>query len=240
MAEQALPSPSAEGARTLAEQALTALQNAIVQGELAPGTKLSEPDLARRYGVSRGPLREALRRLEARRLIQVAPRTGARVVSLTVEQLEALYQTREALEGMAARLAAARMAQADIDGLRRLLDRHQRSIEEDEGRRYYQHEGDVDFHFQVVRGAANPLLAGVLLDDLYHLLRMYRFNHSHRDAHRARPHKALTEHRHIVDAIAARDGELAELLMRRHIAAAGRFSLKTAATPASSIEERSS
>ena len=202
-------------ASTLAEQVMTALQRAIVTGELAPGTKLSEADLARRFGVSRGPLREAISRLEARRLVQVVANSGARVISLDTAQLIDLFETREALEGQAARLAATRMSTSAIAELAALLDRHAEAIAADGGRVYYQEEGDYDFHFRIAHGSGNALLAGILLDDLYQLLRMYRFRLSGANG---RAEQALVEHRQILDAIAERDAEMAELLMRRHVA----------------------
>lgn len=194
---------------------MAALQRAIVTGEFAPGTKLSEADLAKRFGVSRGPLREAIRRLEIRRLLTVVPNAGARVVSLNNQQLIALFETREALEGQAARLAAERMSDESIADVQGLLDRHAAVISAAEGRAYYQEEGDYDFHYRIAHGSGNSLLAGILLDDLYQLLRMYRFRLS---AAHGRAEQALLEHRQILSAISERDGQLAELLMRRHIA----------------------
>ncbi len=194
---------------------MAALQRAIVTGEFAPGTKLSEADLAKRFGVSRGPLREAIRRLEIRRLLTVVPNAGARVVSLNNQQLIALFETREALEGQGACLAAERMSDESIADVHGLLDRHAAVISAAEGRAYYQEEGDYDFHFRIAHGSGNSLLAGILLDDLYQLLRMYRFRLS---AAHGRAEQALLEHRQILSAISERDGQLAELLMRRHIA----------------------
>ena len=129
--------------QTRAEQTLDALQTAIVRGDLLPGAKLNEPELASRYGISRGPLREAIRALQARRLVTVTRNAGARVVALDREQLRALYETREALEGMAARLAAERLPPAQVDELRRLLDRHEDMLTSDGEPGYYQAEGGL-------------------------------------------------------------------------------------------------
>jgi len=208
-----------ESGLTRTEQVTAALQRAIVTGELAPGTKLNEPDLARQFGVSRGPLREAISRLEARRLIRVTANVGARVIALDTAELIALFETREALEGQAARLAAQRMTDVAIAELDLLLDRHATKIAADGGRAYYQDEGDVDFHHCVATGAANPWLKALLLDDLYQLLRMYRFRLSVAEG---RAEQALSEHRQILAAICNRDGELAEMLMRRHVASGRR------------------
>src|SRR5690606_801878 len=87
------------------------------------------------------------------------------------------------------------------------------------GRGYYQQEGDFDFHYRIIQGSGNRTLAKLLCDELYQLVRMYRIQFSTTPN---RPHQAFAEHHRILDAIAERDGELAELPMRRHIAASKR------------------
>ena len=201
---------------TLAEQVLHAIQAAIVNGDLAPGTKLKEPDLARAYGTSRGPLREAIRQLEARGLVQLTPHAGARVTDLSVAQVLDIYELRAALEGMACRLAADRLTEAEIAELRQLLERHSATVEDKNGREYFRQEGDLDFHYRIARASGNEVIAKVLCEDLYHLMRMYRYKFS---LVPDRPVAALKEHWRIMDALAEGDGELAELLMRRHIRA---------------------
>ena len=201
---------------TLSEQVFRALQAAIVAGELRPGCKISEPELARTYGISRGPLREALHRLEGQRLLVRVPHVGARVVSLTPDELIELYEVRESLEGMACRLAAERMSEAEIAELRQVLATHEQDESFQAGVGYYQQEGDFDFHYKIIQGSGNKTLAKLLCDELYQLVRMYRIRFSTTPN---RPTQAFTEHHRILEAIANRDGELAELLMRRHIAA---------------------
>ncbi len=142
---------------TLSEHVFRKIQSAIVSGEIAPGSKISEPELARTYGISRGPLREAIHRLEGLRLLVRVPHVGARVVSLSHAELIELYEIRESLEGMACRLAAERMSQAEIDELRRVLDTHERDEAFQAGRGYYQQEGDYDFHYRIIQAAATPL-----------------------------------------------------------------------------------
>ncbi|HCE39516.1 MAG TPA: GntR family transcriptional regulator, partial [Alcanivorax sp.] len=108
----------AEGStRTLADRVFTRLQDDIVRGEIPPGSKVSETELAGRYGVSRGPLREAIRRLESRKLLEREVHVGTRVASLSFEDLIEIYYVREALEGQAARLAAERMTDQEVAGL---------------------------------------------------------------------------------------------------------------------------
>lgn len=206
-------------AGTLSDRLCEQLKTAIVRGELAQGAKLNEPALAARYGVSRGPLREALRHLEGLGLVVHVPHAGARVITLTRAEVLQIYHVREALEGMAARLAAELMTAAEVEELRSLLAQHARRIAADGGRAYFQQEGDTDFHDRIACASGNPGLAQMLRGELYHRLRMYRYQSSQQSA---RPAKALQEHSQIVDAIAEHDGELAETLMRRHIQRARR------------------
>ncbi len=101
-----------ESARTLADRVFARLQDDIVRGEIPPGSKVSETELAGRYGVSRGPLREAISRLESRQLLVHVVHVGPRAASLSFDDLIEIYHVREALSGMAARLAAERMSVA--------------------------------------------------------------------------------------------------------------------------------
>ncbi|WP_298281300.1 GntR family transcriptional regulator [Acidocella sp.] len=208
-----LASLSAES-ETLSDHVMRQIQSAIVKGEIQPGSKISEPELARAYGISRGPLREALHRLEGQKLIVRVPHVGARVASLSRAELAELYQIRESLEGLACRLAAERMTPEQVEALREVLREHERDQAFKEGRGYYQQEGDFDFHYRIVQGSGNGLLIRLLCDELYQLARMYRIQYS---ATPNRPAQAFAEHHRILDAISDGDGELAELLMRRHI-----------------------
>lgn len=204
---------------TIASRLTEELTDAIVTGQIAAGEKISEQDLANRYHVSRGPLREAIRRLEGRGLVVHIPHAGVRVVTLELEEVIELYAIREALEGMAARLAADHMSDTEIEALRELLDEHEAAVQKSEGREYFQQEGDLDFHYRIVVASGNKKLISLLCGELYHLVRMYRYRSS-RTA--SRPQQALAEHRRILEAIADRDGELAELVLRRHLGRARR------------------
>ena len=201
---------------TLSERLFEQIRGAIERGDIAAGSKISEPELARRFGVSRGPLREAIGRLEACGLVERRANVGARVVTLSSEGLLEIFQVREALESMAARLAAEHMTDEEIAGLRELLDQHGRQIDEDSGQAYFQKIGDLDFHYRIVQGSGNSRLIRLLCNDLYQLVRVYRYQFGM--ASRRGP-RAFGEHEHIVDAIERGDGELAELLMRHHIRA---------------------
>jgi len=197
---------------TQADRTFIKLRNDIVEGVIPPGSKLSETELSTKYDVSRAIIREAINRLTASHLVERKANVGARVVTLTPQGLIELYQVREALEGMAARLAAQNMSDQDINALQGLLNDHFDEVKG--GESYYQEAGDVDFHYRIVLGSKNTHLITVLIDGIYHLVRMYRVQFGMAGP---RVTTAYDEHRHVVQAIANRDGELAEMLMRRHI-----------------------
>ena len=141
---------------TLADQVFLSLRETIVSGALAPGERILEPALATRLGVSRGPLREALARLAERHLIERPVHQGARVVTLSFPKLIDLYHAREALEGMACRLAAERAPEATLQALSALLDEHEKGAALHAGAAYLQDEGDLDFHFPHRAGKRKP------------------------------------------------------------------------------------
>ena len=198
---------------SLAEEAFGKLVEAITSGEFAPGQKLSESELARRLGISRGPLREALGRLEGR-LVTRTPRLGVSVIDFNHENLEQLFFVREALEGMAARLAAERMTAPELAHLRELLAHHANQPDLASGSAYYQRSGDEDYHFTIVRAARCERLEQMLLDELYYQLRIHRLRSSTRPG---RAQQALSEHREILAALVARNPDAAEGTMRHHI-----------------------
>src|SRR5258708_31777892 len=104
-------------AQSLVDVLVERIEAAIVGGDLQPGAKLSEQGLAASLGVSRGPLREAIRRLEGRKLLQRTPNIGVHVASLSPADLYEVLQVREALEGMACALAAENMTDAELKAL---------------------------------------------------------------------------------------------------------------------------
>jgi DNA-binding GntR family transcriptional regulator len=212
----AYPDEGAE-APTLARRSFNSIKSDIISGQLAQGTKIVESDLALKYGISRGPLREAIHRLERIKLIVRVPHAGSRVVTLDLKMMQDIYTAREALEGMAARLAARLMPAADIDALYTLLVQHADNISETEGKAYLQREGDIDFHYRIALASQNRWIQENLHGELYQLIRMCRHQSGQFPA---RAQTALDQHRQIADAIARRDEELAELLMRRHISGA--------------------
>lgn len=201
-----------DNAITNADRTFLQMRRDIVEGEIPPGSKLSEVELSTKYQVSRAVIREAINRLTSCHLIERKANVGARVISLSPEGLVELYQVREALEGMAARLAAKNMTDEEVEDLLALLDYHFDTVKT--GESYYQEAGDVDFHYRIIQGSKNSHLISMLTDGLYHLIRMYRVQLGMAGP---RVSTAYDEHRHIAQAISNRDEELAEILMRRHI-----------------------
>jgi DNA-binding GntR family transcriptional regulator len=198
---------------SLAEIAFSSLVEAISAGEFEPGQRLSEADLARRFGISRGPLREALQRLEGR-LVTRRARVGVHLIELSSDALRELFMIREALEGVAARQAAEKARKVDIAALRNLLSRHAKDPALKSGAAYKQGTLDNDFHATILRLAGNRRLEDLLLEDLYYQLRLYRYRSSARSG---RAFKAFDEHVAIVDAIESGDPDAAEQAMRLHI-----------------------
>lgn len=211
----AKPGPNAAVRRpdTLGEELFQSILGLVDSGELAPGSIVNEAALALRFGVSRGPVREAIRRLQGIQLVTREPFMRARVVSLEPRAIVELFEMREALEGFACRLAATAMPAAAIDQLAGDLEA---------ARAADGPAADFDFHERIVRGCGNQRIIESLCGDLYHLLRMYRRSSG---AVPARKERAFAEHWQILRAIQARDPDLAESLMRSHIARAGQHIL---------------
>src|SRR3954452_12783502 len=112
-------------AQSLVDALAERIEAAIMSGDLQPGSKISEQALAASLGVSRGPLREAIRRLEGRKLLERTPHIGVRVASLSLKDLNEILQVRESLEGLACALAARNMTDAEIATLQNLLGQHE-------------------------------------------------------------------------------------------------------------------
>ena len=209
--------------KTLSGITTAALREAIIQGDIAAGEKLNEPSLAQKFNVSRGPLREAIRRLVGLRLVEHVPHVGARVITIDLPRIIELYEVREALEGKAAALAAQNMSDDDIGQLAKILDLHSEHLERSKGE-YLQEQGDVDFHYQIIKGCGNHLLTHQLCNELYHLIRMFRVQSSRIES---RPDQALREHTQLFYAIEQRDSQLAEILIRKHIDRAKKSIIET-------------
>jgi DNA-binding GntR family transcriptional regulator len=200
--------------RRLVDDATQALREAILGGRIESGERLRQTDLAKRLGISRTPIREALGRLEHEGLIELLPQGGVRVALLKPEEAVELYDLREVLDGLAARLAVERADQASLARLERALRKMAECVERgDPGPWFRAH---VAFHEEIVRAASNR-----------HLLRLgstvqLSIRHFHPLLLKTddRLAAAYREHRAIHEAIAARDGAAAERLARAHIRAA--------------------
>ena len=198
----------------LAQMAFDRLERAILSGDIEPGHKMSEADLARQLGISRGPLREAIGRLEGLGLVNRVANQGPRVTSLKKSELIELLVFREAVEGMAARHAAVNATDDEIARLRALLEQHQNDPAIKAGIGYFQGAGDTDFHLQIAEASRNSRINAFVSGSLYSILRLYRHRMS---SIPGRPFAALAEHRAILGAIEARNPDDAERAMREHI-----------------------
>ena len=198
--------------QTLSDLACVTLERAILSGDLPPGTPLGEAELAGQLGISRGPLREAINRLEGRRLLQRVPHVGVRVVCLSDWEVREIFAMREVLEGLAARLAAQYMTAPELDALEACAEfRHQPDKVATR-----QPSPSEDFHVRLAEGSRNTRLIDYLCGEMYSLLRLYRLRSG------STPMRAASadEHREIVSAMRAGDGDAAERLMRAHVARA--------------------
>ena len=215
--------PSSSFGFSLADQAYDRFREALHQGVLAPGQRVLETEIAERFGMSRTPVREAIRRLQAEGLVTPLPGRGLCVARYDHAEMEELYVTREALEGIAARLAAANAGRPDIALLQRLV------TEEAGLPAGALAEHNRRFHRALHQAAHNRYLLRSLsaLSDALALLGPTTLEQP------GRAGAAQAEHAAIVAAVARRDEAAAEAAARAHIAAAyeARLGL-VAATPA--------
>lgn len=187
------------------------LRSRIIANELPYGAKLTEDSLAKELGVSRTPVREAFNRLAQEGLVTVFPGRGAFVATLSFSDMVQLLEIRETLEGMAARLATNRLTKANLEKLRRKMEVE---LEKAVGNDYTGYlDVDRQFHESVISASGNQHLSQ-LMKSLRDRIQMLR--------HRSvilpgRAHKSFQEHLQIIDALAARDPDLAEERIRTHI-----------------------
>lgn len=199
---------------SLSDIALERVVEAIIRGDLVPGKRLKEAVVARDLGISRGPLREAIGRLEGRNLVVRTPQIGAMIVDPSPADILDAFLLREALEGVAARLAAERMTDDEIAALDRLLNAHAEQPDVSAGNGYYQLPGAQDFHFAIIKGSRSARLQSILLGELYHFLRIFRFRSS---LGQGRSGAAHAEHVEVLEALRRREPAAAEAAMRAHL-----------------------
>jgi DNA-binding GntR family transcriptional regulator len=201
-----------------ADRLVAAIGARIMSGELAPGSKITEADLAKYHGVSRSPLREALTRLEERDLIQRVRFSGTRVTAPTSQRLREIYQMRSVLEGLAARLMAATATEEQIALLRASIEQSRARAESQQFEAHRQIARErPNFHSMIAAFSGNMELYRFLSRDIWNfsLLTDHR-----RERTPDRIRRGIVEHTRILDAIEARDEELADILMKRHIVGA--------------------
>ncbi|WP_046863603.1 GntR family transcriptional regulator [Microvirga massiliensis] len=193
------------------EYAFRALRDAIHEGRLKPGERLREEELAQTLGVSRTPIREALGRLQARGLVEVAPPRGLIVAALDSQRIIELYAVREILEGAAARFSAEHASPVEIAAMRRLAQDCAAAKSAAVAA-----ERNARLHRMIYEAAHNRYLIPALTDfqDALALLPGTTFGQP------GRREAAHAEHTAIIDAIARRDPDAAEAAARAHIRAA--------------------
>lgn len=194
---------------SLRERIVERLRDAILTGDLPAKTRLREPDLAQRLAVSRTPLREAIRQLEAEGLLTSLPRLGTFVTDVTAQDLEETYAIRAVLEGLAARQAALRADRAEAASLRSLLD----ELGQKTANYRVYHEAAGRFHDAIFALSGNKRLR-VMYETLTRQVARLRTLSL---AVGKRPQTSLREHRRIAEAILRGKGAEAERLMRAHV-----------------------
>jgi len=200
--------------QTLVDDLVSRLEGAIFRGEFPPGTRIRAARIASQLGVGRGPLREAVRRLEGRKLVVRHPNRGTYIATLTRAELAELLEVREALEVEACRLAAKRVTKEGLEKLRRTL-RRQMEVEADKLLDLYSDWHNFDFHYQIALASGNRRLIDLLCGDIWGIMRLYRYPGI---LSRGRTPLGQADHEAILDALEAHDPDACELVMRKHLA----------------------
>lgn len=200
----------------LADRVMLLLRKDLEDGRLKPGSRINELEISQRLGISRGPIREAIRRLSSSGLVTYEPNVGSRVVSPDIDAVAQLYDVREALEALAARLAAQHMTDEERARLAETLDEHEAQMTEANATSYPRGPADWDFHLLIIKGSRNEVVWRICGDEFRDIISLLRSQHG---SSRGRGRKALQEHRWIAEAVIAGNGDLAALLMAQHIRA---------------------
>jgi DNA-binding GntR family transcriptional regulator len=201
---------------SVVETVVDAIRNEIKSGRLAPGQRLIEVDIRSALGASRPSIREAMGRLEAEGLVEIEHQRGARVRRLTPVEIENIYQVREALEGVAARLASQNIGKSNYKNRLRALEQEFDAKKDGTPSTYLQY--NEQFHRLIVEMSGNSRLIR-MVEQLQHaaFLVLIQVVSTRQAADQAR-----ADHRPIVTAILKGDGAKAERAMRAHIRRTGR------------------
>lgn len=191
------------------------IEDDIIYGRLRPGTKLDEVTLCEKYGVSRTPIREALKLLSSEGLVEIRPRRGAIIPTLNIVKLCEMFEVMAELEGMCGRLAARRINKEEKVELLFLHNECQEHLSEDNPENYY--EANRRFHFFLYQLSHNNFLIEQAsnLHNRLHPYRRLQLRVSSRMQH------SFEEHKAIVDAITNADECLAESLLKGHVSVQG-------------------
>jgi len=195
--------------QTLREKILETMREAIIKGTLKPGEKVAEPELAERFGISRTPIREAFRQLESEGYLTVIPRKGAVVTGLSERDVEEFYAIKSILEGYAARMAAEKLTEKEIQRLETINERLEKLAEEGDVKTFFRVHSE--FHELFIRAAGNEKLAE-LIDQVgrrFNRLRMASLSLP------GRMDISVQEHRKIIRAFRDRNGEAADNLVKK-------------------------
>jgi DNA-binding GntR family transcriptional regulator len=188
------------------------LREAILRGDLKPGERLMELQLAAKLGVSRTPIREAIRMLEQEGLAVTIPRRGAEVARMTLKDMEDVLEIREALDELAVQIACTRITQEQLDRLRKVKEEFELCTRGSDVKKIAQ--ADVAFHDVIYEATGNPKLVSMLSN-----LReqIYRYRVEYLKDSRNYP-VLIREHETILEALRARDKERATAAMQEHVA----------------------
>lgn len=197
--------------KPLREVVFETLREAIINGTLRPGERLMEIQLAEELGVSRTPVREAIRKLELEGFVVMVPRKGAFVAGISLKDIADVFEVRAALEALAAGLAAERITDEELEELERILVKKAEIIEKSDVTRFV--ESDTQFHEVLYRSSRNQRLIQFLSNLQDEILRFRSVSL----AFPGRLRHALEEHRKIVEAVADRDVHRAQALAQEHI-----------------------
>jgi DNA-binding GntR family transcriptional regulator len=200
--------------QTLREKILETIRDAILKGTLKPGERVSEPDLAERFGISRTPIREAFRQLESEGYLLVVPRKGAVVASLSERDIEEFYAIKIILEGFAAKMAAENLTEKDIERLESINERLQKMADEGDVKKFFRVHNE--FHEIFIKAAGNDKLSEMINQLVMKFKRLRLASLSQP----GRMEGSVEEHRNMIRAFKSHDGDRADGLVR-HAATIG-------------------
>lgn len=208
---------------TLREKILETIREAILKGEMKPGEKVAEPELAERFGISRTPIREAFRQLESEGYLSVIPRKGAVVASLSERDIEEFYAIKSILEGYAARMAAEKLNEKELERLENINLRLEKLTQEGDVKTFFRVHND--FHDCFIRAAGNEKLLALInqLMQKFNRLRMASLSLP------GRMETSVSEHKKILRAFREKNGALAESLVTQTAAYGGQLLIQSLA-----------